>query len=357
MSEQTKTRGVFEKVPGSGEWWIQYFDAQGKRHREKAGTKANAIKLVQIRRAQRLEGRKMPRLRTRPLLFSELTAAALAHTSGKANHATNLSRMPKLIAQFGNCVAEEVTPEDIETWLATKEGQWTLATRNRYLALIKLVFRLAEKARKVKYNPARFVRQQKENNARIRWLSDKEETALRAIIQCHHPEHMPEFDIALHTGMRRSEQYGMQWEAVDFRNRIITVPKSKNGDVRYVRMNSRVTMILSALRNVNGARNVFTIHNPRSWFDPAVKAASIKDFSWHCLRHTFISRLVMAGVDLRTVQELAGHKNIAMTCRYAHLAPGYQQAAVEKLVANIASDTTSATEALDGNGSSAQIMQ
>ena len=39
----------------------------------------------------------------------------------------------------------------------------------------------------------------------------------------------------------------------------------------------------------------------------------------------------MKGVDLRTVQELMGHKNIQMTCRYAHLAPEHKQAAVEKL--------------------------
>jgi hypothetical protein len=52
---------------------------------------------------------------------------------------------------------------------------------------------------------------------------------------------------------------------------------------------------------------------------------------WRCLRHTFAGRLVMAGVDLRTVQELMGHKTIQMTCRYAHLAPKYQLAAVQKL--------------------------
>src|SRR5664280_2270864 len=34
------------------------------------------------------------------------------------------------------------------------------------------------------------------------------------------------------------------------------------------------------------------------------------------LRHTYISRLVLAGVDIRTVQELAGHKTITMTMRY-----------------------------------------
>jgi integrase len=43
------------------------------------------------------------------------------------------------------------------------------------------------------------------------------------------------------------------------------------------------------------------------------------------------SRLVMAGVDLRTVQELLGHKSIAMTVRYSHLAPAHTLAAVERL--------------------------
>ena len=43
------------------------------------------------------------------------------------------------------------------------------------------------------------------------------------------------------------------------------------------------------------------------------------------------SRLVMAGVDLRTVQELMGHKTIAMTCRYAHLAPAHLREAVDRL--------------------------
>jgi site-specific recombinase XerD len=47
----------------------------------------------------------------------------------------------------------------------------------------------------------------------------------------------------------------------------------------------------------------------------------VGDFTWHCLRHAFASRLVMAGVDLRTVQELMGHETIHMTVRNAHLAP------------------------------------
>jgi len=57
----------------------------------------------------------------------------------------------------------------------------------------------------------------------------------------------------------------------------------------------------------------------------------LHDVTWHIFRHTYISRLVMAGVDLRTVQELAGHEDIKMTVRYAHLAPAHKLAAVDRL--------------------------
>src|SRR5271169_2468261 len=63
------------------------------------------------------------------------------------------------------------------------------------------------------------------------------------------------------------------------------------------------------------------------------KVTDIKNFTWHDLRHTFASRLVMAAVDLRTVAELMGHKRIQMTMRYAHLAPAHNSAAIEKLSA------------------------
>ena len=57
--------------------------------------------------------------------------------------------------------------------------------------------------------------------------------------------------------------------------------------------------------------------------------AQIQNFSWHCLRHTFASRLVMSGVSLKAVQKLMGHRTIQMTARYAHLSPGHLQSAVE----------------------------
>jgi site-specific recombinase XerD len=80
-------------------------------------------------------------------------------------------------------------------------------------------------------------------------------------------------------------------------------------------------------------------------FLKALKKARIEDFSWHCLRHTFASRLVMHGVDLRTVQELLGHKTLTMTLRYSHLSPGHQLDAVQRL--NALSDASRSDTATD----------
>jgi len=66
-------------------------------------------------------------------------------------------------------------------------------------------------------------------------------------------------------------------------------------------------------------------------FSPALEKAKIAGFHWHDLRHTLASRLVMAGVDLRTVQELMGHHSYEITLRYAHLAPAHTLDAVQRL--------------------------
>jgi site-specific recombinase XerD len=170
-------------------------------------------------------------------------------------------------------------------------------------------------------------------------LSKDEEKRLRFSIEANSAAHLPEFEIALNTGMRRAEQCSLTWECVDFERRLITVVRSKNGEMRHIPMNKTVLDVFQALYSASprtgrvflSSEGAELLLGPRHWFEPAVATAKLDDFTWHCLRHTFASRLVMAGVDLRTVRQLMGHKTLQMTVRYAHLAPEHQLAAVERL--------------------------
>ncbi len=336
-------KGVYEKVPGSGVWWIRYADHTGRIRREKAGSRSSATALYQKRKTEVLEGRKFPeRLRRRAVYFASLAEDALEYSKAhKLSFAHDEYRMRKLVAQFGKRTAESITPQDIERWLnqEAKENCWKPATVNRFKALLSLTFRLGVENGKVESNPARLVRRRREDNGRIRWLGQAEEKRLRDVVIAHFSHHLPELELALNTGIRRSEQYRLTWECVDLERQLLTIPQTKNGQTRHVPMNSVTVTALRALRRRSiGSGPVFVgrggerLSSPRHWFEDAVRLAAISDFTWHCLRHTFASRLVMAGVDLRTVQELMGHKTISMTCRYAHLAPSHKLAAVERLV-------------------------
>ena len=67
------------------------------------------------------------------------------------------------------------------------------------------------------------------------------------------------------------------------------------------------------------------------WFEPCLTEAKTNDYTWHCNRHTFCSWLAMAGVSMKAIQELAGHKSITMTARNMHLAPQTTVAASEQM--------------------------
>ncbi len=79
---------------------------------------------------------------------------------------------------------------------------------NRCRALISLVYRLGTENGKVQGNLARLVKHRLAN-ARPRWLAPDGEARLRPVIDTSCKEHLPELDLALHTGLRRGEQYGL----------------------------------------------------------------------------------------------------------------------------------------------------
>jgi integrase len=148
--------------------------------------------------------------------------------------------------------------------------------------------------------------------------------------------------ISLQTGMRRGELFALTWHSVDLTAGRITVhgATAKSGTTRHLPLNSEALAILRAWRDqspdktglVFPGKDGAAFNNVRRSWEGVLKAASINRFRWHDLRHTFASKLVMAGVDLNTVRELLGHSDYKMTQRYAHLAPEHKAAAVARLV-------------------------
>ena len=128
-----------------------------------------------------------------------------------------------------------------------------------------------------------------------------------------------------------------KWENVDRGRGIIYLLDTKNGEQREVLMNEVVKDALSKISRKKGNPYVFTREDGsqytgvQKFFRTALKKSGIINFRFHDLRHTFASHLVMMGVDIKTVQELMGHKSIEMTLRYAHLSPAHKRSAIEDL--------------------------
>jgi integrase len=338
-----KQRGVFEKAPGSGVWWVRHVDAQGRLRREKGGTKSSALALYRKRKTEALEGRKLPeKLRRPPVSFGELAREALTHSKAhKRTYSDDVRLMKRVLGWFGDRSAESITPQEIERHFqnGVEEHGWAPSTVNHHRSLISLVYQLGIRNGRLTNNPARATKHRKEDNTRVRFLSTNEEARLRAAIAAKWPQHIAELDLALHTGLRRSEMYRLDWEDVDLPRQFLKVRVAKNGQGRHVRLNS---IAVKALLQMQGAgdgsgavvrnRAGGAMRGPRHWFEKAVDEAGVENFHWHDLRHTFASRLAMAGVGIRAIQEALGHKSIAMTVRYSHLSPDFLQDAVDKLV-------------------------
>lgn len=264
------------------------------------------------------------------------------------------SRLSRVTPVLGHKRLDEITTADIEHFLSSlQEGERALsaANVNRYRDLLSGLFKRATRVGLVGSNPVRGIPKLREAGRRLVYLTSDgpEETTLREALP---PEMRPLFAFSLHTGLRWSEQMSLRWRDADLLTGVITVGRSKNGSGRQVPMNS---LVRTALIDLGAQRRhpdnpdepIFSgaYRTVARVFAQAVKSAQValraagKDagrldgYTWHGNRHTFASRLVMASVDLRTVQELGGWKTLGMVQRYAHLAPSHLQAAVERLVA------------------------
>jgi integrase len=330
---------------------ITYFVARyrgpdGKPHREHRASWYDAHKLLETRKAEIKAGIFVGPRKTHGNTFAMLTKEAIkskAVTLTKSTVDTDNFRKVKILRIIGNLRIDTLSPAAILGALAELKAREGLkaSTLNRYRSFVSSVCKHGVDTGKLGSNPCVRVRRFKEGPSRDRYLLDDEEVKLRCAILDDEEEgarHVWEFHLALYTGMRRGELFHLRWANVNLAERTAR-PVGKTGP-RYIPLNPDAIKALEALSvHTEGQEFVIVEKNDhpgamrdfRSWFEKAVRRAKVSDFHFHDIRHTFGSRHVMKGTDLRTLQELMGHKGPAMTARYAHLSKGHVRKAADRL--------------------------
>jgi integrase len=364
------SRGVFEKVPGSGVWWARYTDSTGRLRREKApgGMKSMAIQLYRKRKLEAEQGKKLPEnLRQASVSFAEIADDCLAAARHIGNRSvdTQVSQLAVLKEWFGTRAADSITTLEIDAKLKAgqKEKGWSAKTFNDYRGHLLKIYRLAIRKGKVATSPVENADRLRVNNKRSRQLSAEEEAALREVIRKHYPWREPELDFALHTGVRMSNMYGLtrpsanmeplQWKDVNLPFRVMTLPRTKTGVAWVLPLNDVALAALKAwrtqsdgtgavIRNQDGTAS----HGPQRWFRAAIRKAGIEDLHWHDLRRTFRSRLRANGVSYEDGEYLLSHALPGVSGRYSLEHMPSLHAAVATLCKPKATDTATDTGAV-----------
>ncbi len=294
----------------------------------------------------------------------------------------NRRRGDKCLTDLERCFAAlytkrltDITRSDLDRYVASRrdEGR-AAATIVRDMNNLRSVLRRAIDAGYLRENPFKGWEKPKvEDNGVTRYLTDEEEKRLRAVLRKRDDEArrararankwragrsldpLPEIPksgfsdhlapmvlVSLNSGMRYGELAGLEWSAVDFRAKVLTVTgrTAKGAKTRHIPLNAEVFDVLTRWK-AQGAGKGLVFANPdgsriasvKTAWGKVLEAAEINDFRWHDLRHSFASKLVQRGVDLAVVRDLLGHGDFSLTLRYAHLEPKQKADAVARLVA------------------------
>jgi integrase len=336
----SKDRGLFRRKKI---WYIQYFH-EGRRYREAIGeSKTEAKNALAARKTQIKEGRFYPGKKREfntswdeflPV-FKKWAEKNLKPKSFKRY----LTNIVNLAPYFSGKRLSHISPRMIEYFKNSRidNNEVSPTTVNRDLACLKRMYNLAIKWGFLENNPVCKVDFFKENSCRMRYLGEEEIDLLLSVCPLYLRD-IVEFDI--NTGLRKGELFSLKWNDIDLHNKLLTVKNTKNYEDRVVPLNDIALNVLCRIPRQLRSEYVFTtpsteqgsqITDIKKSFKTALQKAGIKDFRFHDLRHTFASHLVMAGVDLTTVKELLGHKDIKMTLRYAHLSPNHRKRGVDML--------------------------
>jgi len=329
LQEGKKLMGVYKK---GKKWYIDYY-LKGRRKRRKIGpSKKLAEQVLKDVHVKIAKGEYLDIYDEKKIFFERFSQQYLTYSKTNKAWSTYQRRdriiISHLTSVFKGRYLFEIIPRMIEKYKAARLEKVAPATVNWELGCLKHMYTKAIDWGYLKINPVKAVKLLKEPPGLLRYLmADKVEALvkscrgyLRSIVIT-----------ALNTGMRKGEILALRWEDVDLKNRKVTVRNAKNNETRVIPINQTLYQEPLNLSQKSNSEHVFSngdghpFGDIKKGFLSALKRAGIEDFHFHDLRHTFGSYLVMQGVDLKTVQQVMGHKEIQTTMRYSHLSPEYVQ--------------------------------
>lgn len=349
--EPKSTRHVKGIYKRGNTYWIAYAGLDGRITRASSGSdKFKVAEDLLLERKQSIrEGKQPETKKIANYTFTQLADKYKAWIEGRQNSAKVKGYViGQLETRFGALPLRRfnmMLVEQLQTDLIAKGHK--NAYTNKVLSILKTMFTKAVEWELIEEDILRRVRKVKmlREDKRLRYLTAEECQTLFNACDSHLK---PIVITALNTGMRRGEILGLQRKHLDLTHGFILLDHTKNGERREIPINKTLLDLFQTLPRRLDSPYVF--FHPKTGlrygdikhsFDTARKKAKLEDFHFHDLRHTFASHLIMAGVDLTTLKELLGHKDIKMTLRYAHLAPSHKMKAVEILNQTFASNSTS----------------
>jgi len=328
-------------------WHVDTYDSNGKRVRKAVRikgidpdiiTKQQAMNFEKILKGKLAEGIELPSNR-KEISFEKLVSGYLDwcddnHVRADRDH----TACKNLLDFFKGYKAPKVS-----LWLIDKykkhrreEGRKP-RTINIELSALRLMYNKAIDWGLLSHNPIQGFKLLKEEVKEIRVIGKSE---FKQLHDCANEYFKTLLLFAYLTGCRSSESRLLKWENVNLEEGQVLITKAKNYEERTVYLNSILKESMRTLKRSSKSEYVFTYKdNPcftkstsrRSW-NEALKKSGIKHCTFHDLRHTFVSNLIVnESVDFETVMSLSGHKSLSMLKRYTHTNRNAKKEAVQKL--------------------------
>ena len=330
-----------------GNTWYMDFEYNGKRHRQSLGTRSKqiaelALKDIDVKIArQNLDLAPPEKINFDDFAKKFLKWYEVQNAIKSYEDYRNLFTST-IIPYFAKTKLTDITVEKIETYKFERIKKISPSTVNKELIALRHLFNKAILWSYLKRNPAKEVDKLRVKEKKFRFLTIEE---VNTFLSACSSFMKPIFLTAIHTGLRKSELFRLEWEDIDFERQYVLVSNkeaahTKNYRNREIPMSSQLVDEFKKLKAEfeNGHGQVFrkrdgTPHRGevRRPLESVIKQTGLKRFTLHDLRHTFASHLIMEGVDLPTVQKLMGHANITTTMIYAHLAPDHLKNAIDRL--------------------------